>query len=165
MEKEVKYDVDGSDVMSKVLLELLNQCPALGGRHIAFATLGEDEGLACFPGVGAAIKSEKENICGEVLQVCSYPFDLVLRGAPKTETQRMRSKELLDTIGKWMEQQPILANNEWHKLEDYPELAGNSREIRVITRTAPAHLNAVYTNGTEDWLLSGNLEYKNEFSR
>lgn len=165
MEKEVKYDVEGSEVMSQVLLDLLNQCPALKGRHIAFATLGEDDGLAFFPSTGAAVKSEKQNIFGDVLQVCAYPFDVVLRGAPKTEAQRMRSKELLDTLGKWMEQQPIMVKDVWHKLEEYPKLEGNSRKIKTVSRTTPAHLNAVYQNGTEDWLLSGSLQYENEFNR
>lgn len=57
----VKFDVDGSEIMSKVLMELLNTCPALCGRRIAFSTLGEDDGLAFFPSVGAAITSEKES--------------------------------------------------------------------------------------------------------
>lgn len=165
IEKETQYDVDGSDVMSKVLLDLLNQCPALGGRHIAFATLGEDDGLAFFPAVGAAITEEMTNIFGEVHQVCAYPFDVVLRGAPRTELQRIRNKELLDTIGRWLEQQPIVVAGEWHKLEEYPALKDNSREIETLTRTAPAHLNAVYQNGVEDWLFSARLNYENEFTR
>ena len=92
----VKFDVDGSEIMSKVLMELLNTCPALCGRKITFSTLGEDDGLAFFPSVGAAVTSEKESITGHVNQVCAYPFDIVLRCAPKTEAARMRSKELLD---------------------------------------------------------------------
>ena len=103
----VKFDVDGSEIMSKVLMELLNTCPALCGRRIAFSTLGEDDGLAFFPSVGAAITSEKESITGHVNQVCAYPFDIVLRCAPKTEAARMRSKELLDAIGRWLERQPV----------------------------------------------------------
>lgn len=102
-EKQVRFDVDGSEIVSKVLLELLNKCPALCGKKVAFSTLGEDEGLGFFPSVGAAITSETETITGDVHQVCAYPFDVVLRCAPKTEAARIRCKELLDAIGRWLE--------------------------------------------------------------
>lgn len=47
----------------------------------------------------------------------------------------------------------------------YPVLEEGTREIQSISRTSPAHLNAVYQNGVEDWLFSGSLKYKNEFDR
>ena len=112
----VKFDVDGSEIVSKVLLELLNRCPALCGKKVAFSTLGEDEGLGFFPSVGAAITSETETITGDVHQVCAYPFDVVLRCAPKTEVARIRCKELLDAIGRWLERQPITVNGEMHTM-------------------------------------------------
>lgn len=161
----VKFDVDGSEIMSKVLMELLNTCPALCGRKIAFSTLGEDDGLAFFPSVGAAITSEKESITGHVNQVCAYPFDIVLRCAPKTEAARMRSKELLDAIGRWLERQPVTVNGEQYTMSAYPVLAEGTREIQTISRASPSHLNATYQNGVEDWLFSGSLKYKNSFDR
>lgn len=165
MAKEVKFDVDGSEIMSSILLELLNKCPALAGRKVMFSTLGEDDGLAFFPSVGAAITSEKESITGHVLQVCAYPFDVVLRGAPRNETARIRNKELLDAIGRWLERQPIVVNGETYTLETYPALEYGTREIQSISRTSPGHLTTVYQNGVEDWLLSASLKYKNEFDR
>ena len=121
-EKQVRFDVDGSEIVSKVLLELLNKCPALCGKKVAFSTLGEDEGLGFFPSVGAAITSETETITGDVHQVCAYPFDVVLRCAPKTEAARIRCKELLDAIGRWLERQPITVNGEMHTMDAYPAL-------------------------------------------
>lgn len=140
----VKFDVDGSEIVSKVLLELLNKCPALCGKKVAFSTLGEDEGLGFFPSVGAAITSETETITGDVHQVCAYPFDVVLRCAPKTEVARIRCKELLDAIGRWLERQPITVNGEMHTMDAYPALTEGNRKIRAISRTSPSHLNAVY---------------------
>ena len=156
-EKQVRFDVDGSEIVSKVLLELLNKCPALCGKKVAFSTLGEDEGLGFFPSVGAAITSETETITGDVHQVCAYPFDVVLRCAPKTEAARIRCKELLDAIGRWLERQPIVVNGEMHTMDAYPALTEGNRKIRAISRTSPSHLNAVYQNGVEDWLFSGSL--------
>lgn len=164
-EKQVRFDVDGSEIVSKVLLELLNKCPALCGKKVAFSTLGEDEGLGFFPSVGAAITSETETITGDVHQVCAYPFDVVLRCAPKTEAARIRCKELLDAIGRWLERQPIVVNGEMHTMDAYPALTEGNRKIRAISRTNPSHLNAVYQNGVEDWLFSGSLRYENNFCR
>ena len=164
-EKQVRFDVDGSEIVSKVLLELLNKCPALCGKKVAFSTLGEDEGLGFFPSVGAAITSETETITGDVHQVCAYPFDVVLRCAPKTEVARIRCKELLDAIGRWLERQPIVVNGEMHTMDAYPALTEGNRKIRAISRTSPSHLNAVYQNGVEDWLFSGSLRYENNFCR
>lgn len=164
-EKQVRFDVDGSEIVSKVLLELLNKCPALCGKKIAFSTLGEDEGLGFFPSVGAAITSETETITGDVHQVCAYPFDVVLRCAPKTEAARIRCKELLDAIGRWLERQSITVNGEMHTMDAYPALTEGNRKIRAISRTSPSHLNAVYQNGVEDWLFSGSLRYENNFCR
>lgn len=161
----VKFDVDGSEIVSKVLLELLNKCPALCGKKVTFSTLGEDEGLGFFPSVGAAITSETETITGDVHQVCAYPFDVVLRCAPKTEVARIRCKELLDAIGRWLERQPITVNGEMHTMDAYPALTEGNRKIRAISRTSPSHLNAVYQNGVEDWLFSGSLRYENNFCR
>lgn len=161
----VKFDVDGSEIMSKVLMELLNTCPALCGRKIAFSTLGEDEGLGFFPSVGAAITSEKEGVTGHVRQVCAYPFDIVCRCAPHTEAARIRNKEFLDAVGRWLERQTITVNGEQYTMSAYPVLEEGTREIQSISRTSPAHLNAVYQNGVEDWLFSGSLKYKNEFDR
>ena len=164
-EKQVRFDVDGSEIVSKVLLELLNKCPALCGKKVAFSTLGEDEGLGFFPSVGAAITSETETITGDVHQVCAYPFDVVLRCAPKTEAARIRCKELLDAIGRWLERQPIVVNGEMHTMDAYPALTEGNRKVRAISRTSPSHLNAVYQNGVEDWLFSGSLRYENNFCR
>jgi hypothetical protein len=164
-EKQVRFDVDGSEIVSKVLLELLNKCPALCGKKVAFSTLGEDEGLGFFPSVGAAITSETETITGDVHQVCAYPFDVVLRCAPKTEAARIRCKELLDAIGRWLERQPIVVNGEMHTMDAYPALTEGNRKIKAISRTSPSHLNAVYQNGVEDWLFSGSLRYENNFCR
>ncbi len=164
-EKQVRFDVDGSEIVSKVLLELLNKCPALCGKKVAFSTLGEDEGLGFFPSVGAAITSETETITGDVHQVCAYPFDVVLRCAPKTEAARIRCKELLDAIGRWLERQPITVNGEMHTMDAYPALTEGNRKIRAISRTSPSHLNAVYQTGVEDWLFSGSLRYENNFCR
>ena len=164
-EKQVRFDVDGSEIVSKVLLELLNKCPALCGKKVAFSTLGEDEGLGFFPSVGAAITSETETITGDVHQVCAYPFDVVLRCAPKTEAARIRCKELLDAIGRWLERQPITVNGEMHTMDAYPALTQGNRKIKAISSTSPSHLNAVYQNGVEDWLFSGSLRYENNFCR
>lgn len=164
-QKKYSIDVDGSDVMSKILLDLLNGYPALGGRTVAFSTLGDTSGLAFFPSSGAAILSDTEDVTGHVTQICLYPFTIVFRAAPKSEIQRLKIKEFLDTVGKWMEQQPVTINGETICLTDYPDLSTEGREIKSIRRTNPAHLAATYQDGIEDWTLAASLRYENNFDK
>ena len=69
--KPVKYDIDGFDVVTTALQELVNQFPDLReGEEIEFSTLNDASGKAMFPVSGAVIESEKESITGHVTQVC-----------------------------------------------------------------------------------------------
>ena len=161
--KKFPIDVDGSDVISKVLLDLLNAFPGLTNKKIEFSSLSEDSGIGFFPSSGAVITSQKRDITDHVKQKCSYPFDIVYREAPSTEKQRLRIKEFLDSLGKWLEKQPITIGGEEYKLESYPELSSDSRTITSINRMTPAYLSSVFDDGIENWVLSINLSYDNEF--
>lgn len=166
MPAKATIDIDGSEAVSKVLLELLNIFPGLSEKQrILFSTLSESSGIGFFPTTGAALQSDKEDVTGHVTQVCLYPFSVVYRAAPKSEAQRMRIKEYLDTLGKWLEQQPVLLNGKEYRLEAYPALASGNRIIKTITRTSPAYINAAYQDGIEDWIIAARLSYENEFDR
>lgn len=159
-------DIDGSEAVSNVLLTLLNTFPGLSDKQsILFATLGDASGIGFFPTTGAALQRSTEDVIGHVRQVCLYPFNVVYRAAPKSEAQRMRIKEYLDTLGKWLEQQPVTLGGKEYRLEEYPALASGNRIIRSISRSSPAYLNAAYQDGTEDWLIAARLSYENEFDR
>lgn len=157
-------DVNGSEIVSTALMELLNQFPALNGKRIKFSTLDDTSGLGFFPINGAAILSRKESITGHVSLQCAYPFNVIYRAAARTETQKLSIKEFLDTLGKWLEQQPIVVSGETQKLHEYPEL-DEGRIITSIARTSPGHLSAAYQDGVEDWLVSILLRYKYEYDK
>ena len=164
MPSKAIIDVEGSEAVSAVLLELLNQFPGLpDGKQITFSTLTETSGIGFFPTTGAALLSNVESITGKVRQVCLYPFDIVYRASPKSEKQRMRIKEFLDILGKWLERQPVIIQGTTERLETYPPLESGNRIIKAITRSTPAFLNAVYETGVEDWIISGQLTYNNEY--
>lgn len=163
--KKIAFDVDGSEAVSSVLLALLNTFPGLGTRNITFSTLTESSGIGFFPTSGAAILSDKEDITGHVKQVCLYPFTIVYRSAPRTEEQKLKVKEFLDTLGKWLERQPVVINDTEHQLSAYPALASGNRVIKTVSRSNPAHLENVYQDGIEDWAVSATLRYENEFDK
>lgn len=166
MPAKTVIDIDGSEAVSAVLQELLNEFPGLSPRQrVQFATLEDSGGVGFFPSTGAAIEQEKESITGHVRQRCLYPFDVVYRSAPKSEAQRLRIKEFLDTLGKWLERQPVKVNGREEKLAGYPELASGNRVIKSIGRTAPAHPSVAYQDGVEDWTMGLRLMYENEFDR
>ena len=158
-------DVDGDEAVSKVLIALLNEFPGLGGRVIQFSTLSETSGIGFFPTSGAAIMSSTEDITGHVKQMCLYPFNIIYRAAPRTENQRIRIKEFLDGIGKWLELQPVTIGEAQYKLTAYPALSSGNRVIKSINRTNPGHLSASYNDGIEDWIISATLRYENEFNK
>lgn len=152
--KEVKYDFDGFDAVTPALRDLLNQYPKLqDGDEISFASLGEDRGKAMFPGSGAAIEKEDEDITGAVTQVCLYPFAVVYRVSGPSEERRVAIKEWLDDLGRWLE-----------KLRIFPTLTGG-RKLLSFTRQSPAYLDTVNENQVEDWVISLSMRYQNEFER
>lgn len=155
-------DVNGSEIVSTALLKLLNEFPGLNGKQIKFSTLEDKTGLGFFPTSGAAILSTKQSITGHVIMQCAYPFNVIYRAAAKSETQKLTLKELLDTLGKWLERQPVVINGETVQLHEYPEL-DKGRIITSIARNSPGHINAAYQDGVEDWLISAVLRYKYEY--
>lgn len=157
-------DIDGSEIVSTALRTLLNQFPGLGGKRITFAHLNDTNGIAFFPTSGAALLSSTEDITGHVKQECMYPFTVVYRAAPKNESARIRMKELLDTLGRWLEMQPVTVSRKTYQLTSYPALE-QGRVIKYIKRTNPAHYNAAYQDGVEDWLIALTLKYDSEFDK
>lgn len=163
--KKVIIDLDGSEVVSQVILDLVNSFPGLAGKKFLFSELGEDNGLGFFPSAGSILESSTETITGHVTQICTYPFTLVYRAAPRSEKQRLRIKGLLDAIGRWLEQQPVVLDGEAVKLAAYPALTNGDRVIKSISRTGPGALNAVYDNRVEDWTITASVRYENQFDK
>ncbi|MCD8371795.1 MAG: hypothetical protein LUD27_00645 [Clostridia bacterium] len=160
-------DIDGSEAVSKALLDLLNKFPGIpDGASIKFASLDTASGIGFFPTSGAVLLSNKEDITGHVKQVCLYPFNVIYRAAPKSESQKLRIMEFLDLLGKWLELQPVvLADDTEYKLDGYPDLQSGNRVIKSVYRTNAGHLNAAYDDGIEDWMLSATLRYENEYNK
>ena len=166
MATQKMVDIDGAEAVSKVLLALLNTFPGLeNGKKVQFSTLSETSGIGFYPTSGAALLSNKEDITGHVTQVCMYPFSIIYRAAPKTDLQKIHIKEFLDALGKWLELQPVVINEKTYKLTKYPVITIGNRVIKSISRTNPAHLNATYDDGVEDWIISATLKYENEYDK
>ncbi len=164
-EKQVKYDVDGYDVITTALMELINQYPALQkGDEVTFSVLDEDSGKAMFPVSGAIIESEKKTITGKVTEVCLYPFYVIYRAAGLLEDRKVAVKEWLDNLGKWLEGKDISVNGETFKLSEYPRLTG-SRTFLSISRQTPAYLDTVNENKSENWAIHITARYQNEYKR
>lgn len=137
----------GTILMNNCLEGLIKpSIPAFSdGDEITFSTLNENDGKAMFPVSGAIIETEKESITGHVNQVCLYPFYVIYRQALLTENRKADIKEWLDTLGKWLEMQPVTINGENCTLSEYPPLTGN-REFLSIDRQTPAYLDSTNDN-------------------
>lgn len=164
-DKQVRYDVDGSDNVTESLRILINQFPGLSpGDEITYSTLEENSGKAMFPITGAVIETETKSVTGKVRQICLYPFFLVYRASGLSEEQKARVKEWLDTLGKWLERQEVTINNQPYKLDKYPELTGQ-RKFLSISRQTPSYLDNTSENNTEDWVIQISARYQHEFHK
>lgn len=163
--KEIRYDVDGYDAITAALRELLNQFPGLeDSEEISFSTLGEDEGISMFPISGAVIQTENQDVTGHVKQTCLYPFYIIYRVAGLSENNKAVVKEWLDSLGKWLEKQPVNLKGEEYTLEEYPRLTG-TRKFTSIFRQTPGYLDSINENKSENWAIYITAEYENEFYR
>lgn len=161
----VKYDVDGYEIVSKALQDLLNSFPGLMvDESIKFSTLEEESGISFYPISGAVIAQETMSVTGKVNQLCNYPFYVVYRTAADSPNSKLDIKEFLDNLGKWLELQPVLINGKTQKLERYPVLTGG-REITEIARQTPAYLDSTAENNVQNWVISLALKYRNIFYR
>lgn len=164
--RDVKYDsADGCDAITEMLRILANQYPALEHcETIQFSMLG-DYGVAIFPTTGSVVQSEVESITGHCTQMCTYPFTVVYRVSGLSQNGKANTKEWLDNFGRWLERQPITVGDTEYKINEYPVLSGDSREIRNIFRQTPAYLATVNQDKSEDWMMNMIVQYRNEFDK
>lgn len=160
-EEKVRYDVDGYDVLTSALLNLLNAYP---GKEddVGFSTLSEDGGIAMFPISGAVVETETEDVVGNKNQVCLYPFYVIYRASGLSENSKVMAKEWLDNLGRWLEKQPVTINGVEYALDEYPVLT-KSRKILSIERQSPGYLDNTNENGAEDWAIYISARYANSF--
>ncbi len=161
-EKIIQYDVDGFNSITAAIRSLLNLYPGLPeGDEITFSTLAEDSGKAMYPMSTAVISRETEDVTGHVTQECSYLFTVVYRAGGLSESRKAAVKEWLEDLGRWLEGQEVTIGGEVYVLEDYP--SAGPRYITKIRRTTQAFLDSVEENMAENWVISIDAQYINEF--
>lgn len=161
MEKTIKYDLNGYEVVKDAILEIINQCPAVE-NNISFGVLGETYGFAMIPISSSVVESKIKSITGKVTEICYYPFSLVYRDAGMNEKRKLEVSEMLDNIGKWLEKQEIIVKDEVYKLSEYPALTG-SRKFLEIQRQTNSYLANAYEDKSEDWEIRITARYQNEY--
>ena len=165
MADEIVYDVDGYDEVSKALLALVNNYPALeANERIEFATLGEKNGKAMFPISGAMVQTEIEDVTGHITQDCLYPFYVIYQKQGLSQNAKVNAKEWLDNLGRWLERQPVIINGQPYQLSNYPELSGQ-RKFEEVERQSPSYLDSVDDNKAEKWAVYISARYRNEFDK
>ena len=159
--KPIGADVDGFEILTNAVLELLSQFPGLTGREILFEELGKESGIAFSANNGALVMSERRSITDHVRQNCQYPFFIVYRTASTQEYQKLQVQAFFDAIGKWLCREPAVVNGETVRLKSYPALS-DDRKITRITRSNSYGLEPS-SDGVQDWLMPVTVEYTNEF--
>ena len=159
--KPIGADVEGFEILTNAVLELLSRFPGLNGREILFEELGRESGIAFSANNGALVMSERRSITDHVRQTCQYPFFVVYRTASTQEFQKLQVQAFFDTLGKWLCREPAVVNGETVRLKSYPALS-DDRKITRITRSNSYGLEPS-SDGVQDWLMPVTVEYTNEF--
>lgn len=163
--KIIGYDIDGYDIVTNAIKDLLNEFPGLyPDMTITFSALEEDSGITFYPISGTGIVTEKKSVTGKVDQLCNYPFVIDYRTAASSSNAKINIKEFLDNIGKWLERQPVTIDGETYKLDKYPALT-KGRVIEEIERQSVSYQNDELENNVQDWIIQMSLRYRNIFYR
>ena len=159
--KPIGTDADGYEIVTKAVLELLNQYPGLNGRNILFEELGTSGGIAMSADSGAMIMSERRSITDHIVQQCQHPFFVICRSGDPQEYLKLQVQSFMDTLGKWLCREPVTVNGETVQLTAYPALSGS----RYITRITRSNAYGIEPNedGIQDWLLPCTVQYTNEY--
>lgn len=160
MANEIEYDYN-TEELSRVILDLVNSYPGFD-EPISFADISEDGGMTIFPLSGAVIKSKKCSITNHVTMMCMYPFCVMQKIYGISESIKIRIKEEMDKMGKWLERQPVVNRDGtvW-LLESYPSV--NGIKIKDIKRESPAFIDSVSDDKGEAWILNCNVDYEKEY--
>ena len=161
MDKPIGRDASGFDIMTRAVKSLLNQYPGLlDGEVIKFEELAEDSGIAFSADNGALVYAETEDVCGGRHQKCQYPFYVVYRTASNKERLKLSAQEFLDSLGKWLCQEPVVINGSQTRLAAFPALS-EGRIIKRITRDNSYGLEP-NADAVQDWVLPVTVQYTND---
>jgi hypothetical protein len=166
MEENVVYDVQGYDLLTPAIYDLLNSYPGLEkNEKVSFSQLNESHGKAMFPSTGAIVQYQKESITGHVEKRCLYPFTFVYRASGLTQSRKVNAKEWLETLGKWLEKQTVSIGGQNYKIQEYPVLNSldGDAEIEEIARQTPAYLAQTNGDMSEDWVMTVQAHYRIEY--
>jgi hypothetical protein len=161
MDKVIGRDASGFDILTRAVKSLLNQYPGLmDGEIIKFEELSEDSGIAFSADNGALVYAETEDVCGYRHQKCQYPFYVVYRTASNKERLKLSAQEFLDSLGKWICQEPVVINGTKTRLTAFPVLS----ECRIIKRITRDNSYGLEPNAdaVQDWVLPVSVQYTND---
>lgn len=161
IDKVIGRDASGFDILTRAVKSLLNQYPGLeDGEVIKFEELGKESGIAFSADNGALVYAETEDVCGFRHQKCQYPLYVVYRTASNKERLKLSAQEFLDSLGKWLCQEPVVINGTQTRLAAFPALS-EGRIIKRITRENSYGLEP-NADAVQDWVLPVAVQYTND---
>lgn len=161
--KPIGLDGEGFEILKDAILTQLNEYPGLDGRTIVFSNLKEDSGISMEPESGALVYSEKTDIIGNVHQECQLPFFVVYRTDAANEFIKREISKFLDTLGAWICREPVIIDQTYYQLVNYPQLTGG-RKITGVTRFNSYAIEP-NENKTQDWIIPITVNYTHEFTK
>lgn len=157
-----RFDLSSYDAVTRALWDLLDSYPDMQGDEFLFAEVDAENGKAFIPTAGAKIQTETRDVTNHVRQTCLYPFMVIYKASGLSEDRKANVKEWLDTLGRWLNRETVTIRGNTYKLEEYPTLTGD-REIVRIECTSPSFLDEVNAEHVEQWVITLQAVYTNEY--
>lgn len=160
-EKQIEIlNAEEQDAIGQAVFLLVNECPATpAGIKVRYGDIA-DNTIGIFAQQSAVVT--KRYING--IFTAQFPFVVLYRSKPTTDSDRIAREEVLTNIAKWLSGRKITINGSDYILKEYPQLS-EGRKITGIEQLKTVALAGKLQDGSVDYTVDLRLDYKKREER
>ncbi len=160
-EKQIEIlNAEEQDAIGKAVFLLVKECPAIPADiKVRYGDIA-DNTIGIFAQQSAVVT--KRYING--IFTAQFPFVVLYRSKPTTDSDRIAREEVLTNIAKWLSGRKITINGSDYILKEYPQLS-EGRKITGIEQLKTVALAGKLQDGSVDYTVDLRLDYKKREER
>lgn len=160
-EKQIEIlNAEEQDAIGQAVFFLVKECPATpAGIKVRYGDIA-DNTIGIFAQQSAVVT--KRYING--IFTAQFPFAVLYRSKPTTDSDRIAREEVLTNIAKWLSGRKITINGSDYILKEYPQLS-EGRKITGIEQLKTVALAGKLQDGSVDYTVDLRLDYKKREER
>lgn len=160
-EKQIEIlNAEEQDAIGQAVFLLVKECPAIpAGIKVRYGDIA-DNTIGIFAQQSAVVT--KRYISG--IFTAQFPFVVLYRSKPTTDSDRIAREEILTNIAKWLSGRKITINGSDYILKEYPQLS-EGRKITGIEQLKTVALAGKLQDGSVDYTVDLRLDYKKREER